>query len=440
MKKSKVFIAFMALFVCALMGSAISYSIKCSPALGAVAGMTIGILLSAVPMPKGVARAGVFVEVWTAELVKQFNHADQGTWLDGIPDYSRYAKNGVIHLVDVGVDPEVLINNSTYPIPVTALNDADIPVSLDKLSTEATPITDDELYALSYDKISLVKEKHGNAITIKKFDKALHAFAPASHTANTPVIMTSGIADTDGRKPITRKDLIALKKSFDDAKVPKAGRRLVLCPDHVADLLLIDQKFADQYYNYATGKIANLYSFEVFEYVANPIYTTAGAKKSFGAVASEGEYQASVAFHAPTMFKAADETKMYYSESKNDPLTHRNLVNFEHRYIALPKKQKAIGAIISKYDANAVGESVVALPSTLSFLAAGESKVIAVTATSAFTAAVTGTGFTIATVGNAVTVTAAAHTGAERTGTVTITVTADNTKTDTVALTQVASS
>ena len=439
MKKSKVFIAFMALVVCALMGSAISFSINCSPALGAVAGMAIGIALSAVPMPKGVARAGVFVEVWTGELVKQFNHADTATWLDGVPDYSRYSKNAVIHLVDVGIDPEVLINNSTYPIPITALNDSDIPVSLDKLTTEATPITDDELYALSYDKITLVKEKHGNAITIKKYDKAIHAFAPASHTSATPIVMTSGVVGTDGRKPLLKADIIALKKKFDDAKVPTAGRRLVLCPDHVQDLLLVDQKFADQYYNYTTGKIANLFGFEVFEYVSNPIFTSAGAKKSFGAVASAGEFQASVAFHAPTMFKAADETKMYYSEAKNDPLTHRNLVNFEHRYIAMPKKNKAIGAIVSTYDAGAVTESVVATPDTLSFLAAGESKVIAVTATSAFTAAVTGTGFTIATVGNAVTVTAAVNAGAQRTGTVTITVTADNTKTDTVALTQVAS-
>lgn len=434
-RTSKFLTALLALSICAIMGSSIAFAMGSNVLMGAIAGMAIGTALSFVPTPSGV-RAGVFVEVWTSELVKQFNHADKGTWLDGVPDYSRYSKNGVIHLVDVGVDPEVLINNTTYPIPITALNDSDIPVSLDKLTTEATPITDDELYGLSYDKIAVVKEKHGNAITIKKYDKALHAFAPASHTANTPVIMSSGVAGTDGRKPLTRKDVIALKKAFDDAKVPTAGRRLVLCADHVQDLLLLDQKFADQYHNYTTGKISNLYSFEVYEYVANPLFTQAGAKKSFGAVAETGEYQASVAFHAPTMFKAADETKMYYSEAKNDPLTHRNLVNFEHRYIALPKKQLAIGAIVSSYDSDAVGESITALPATLTFLAAGETKVAAITATSAFTAQVTGTGFTIETVGNAVLITAAANAGAQRTGTVTVTVTADNTKTDTVALTQ----
>lgn len=343
---SRVLMAAVAICVSAAFGAAIGFAVGFSPLVGACGMVAVAIALSFVPKPRGVAMAGVYVEVWTGELVKRFNHADTATWLDGIPDYSRYSQNNVIHLVDVGIDPAVLINNTTYPIPVTALNDADIPVSLDKLTTEATPITDDELYALSYDKIALVKDKHATAITIKKFDKAIHAFGPASNTTATPVIATTGTL-VGGKRRLTRADIISLKKKFDDNKVPVSGRRLVLCPDHVEDLLLDDQKFADQYYNYTTGKIANLYGFEVYEYVANPLYTTAGAKKSFGAVASAGEFQASVAFHAPTMFKAAGETKMYYSEAKNDPLTHRNLVNFEHRYIAMPKKSIGIGAIYS---------------------------------------------------------------------------------------------
>ena len=82
------------------------------------------------------------------------------------------------------------------------------------------------------------------------------------------------------RKRITRQDIIALKDKFDKLKVPTAGRRLVLCTDHVNDLLLQEQKFADQYYNYQTGKIANLYGFEVYEFVGNPYYNTSGVKQA----------------------------------------------------------------------------------------------------------------------------------------------------------------
>lgn len=336
-----------ALLFAVVFGVVLAHFVGFHPAIGVLAMLALTTAVSFMPMPSGV-RAGVFVEVWTGELVKQFNHAETATWLDGIPDMSRYAENSVIHLVDIGADPAVLINNTTYPIPVTALSDADLPVSLDKFQTEATPITDDELYALSYDKISSVKERHGNAIAEKKFDKAIHAFAPQSNAAATPVLATTGTT-ANNRKALTITDIIALKKAFDTQKVPLAGRRLVLCPDHVQDLLLTDQSFKDQYYAYDSGKIANLFGFEVYEYVANPYFTTAGAKKALGAVPGTGEYQASVAFHAPTMFKASGETKMYYSESKTDPENQRNLVNFRHRFIAMPKKQKAIGAIYSTY-------------------------------------------------------------------------------------------
>lgn len=143
-----------------------------------------------------------------------------------------------------------------------------------------------------------------------------------------------------------------MKDKFDKMKVPVQGRRLVLCSDHVNDLLLTDQKFKDQYYNYVTGKIANLYGFEVYEYSDNPVYKVAGGKVAFGTAASANEYQASVAFYTKRVFKASGSTKMYYSEAKTDPLNQRSLVNFRHYFIVLPKKKEAMGAIMSEYKAS----------------------------------------------------------------------------------------
>ena len=156
------------------MGGAIAYAVGVPAIVGVVGMNVVGAALSFVPMPSGV-RAGVYVEVWTGELVKHFSHAETATWLDGVPDYSRYVGNNVIHLVDVGADPDVLINNTTYPIPIQELPDGDIAITLDKFQTKVTPITDDELYALSYDKIASVKERHGNSISESKFDKAAPA-------------------------------------------------------------------------------------------------------------------------------------------------------------------------------------------------------------------------------------------------------------------------
>ena len=175
-----------ALLFNAVTGAAFGAVVGVSPVAGAL-GMNAISAVVGTAMPSGVMRAGVLKEIWTGEMVKALREFLVGSWLDGIPDNSSLVDNDVIHLVDVGVDPDVLVNNTTYPIPLQNLNDADITISLDKFQTKVTPVTDDELYAISYDKISRVKESHSNAINDSKFAKAAHALCATSHTAKTPV-------------------------------------------------------------------------------------------------------------------------------------------------------------------------------------------------------------------------------------------------------------
>lgn len=299
-------------------------------------------------MPSGSLCATVFTEVWTGEMVKAFRNAAESLgWYNAIRSYDQYVENDVIHFVNLGGDPAVLVNNTTYPLAIETIADADKAISLDLYETKATSVTDNELYAISYDKMQSVIDRHKEAINAKKYAKALHAIAPDSNADATPVMLTTGAADGN-RLTITRADIIALKKKFDALKVPVSGRILVLCPDHVADLLNSDQKFADQYHNYTTGKISNLYGFEVYEYVDAPYYTVSTkAKVAFGATPTAAMTQASVAFHTSRVMKANGSVKTYASEAKNDPIYHRNLMNFSQRSICLPLKSEALGAIVS---------------------------------------------------------------------------------------------
>lgn len=337
------------LFNC-LTGGAIAAVAGMSPAAGMVGMNAVGVFAGMFGEGVPVLREGVYTEVWTGELVKALRAGLEATWLDGIPDQSSIVNNDVIHLVEVGVDPDVLINNTTYPIPLQALEDKDIAIKLDKFQTKVTPITDDELYAISYDKMSRVKESHANALNDSKFQKAAHALAPQKEDTKTPVVASSGADDGTGRKRLVREDIIALKARFDKLKIPTTGRRLVLCSDHVNDLLTLDQKFAEQYYNYTSGKIANMYGFEVYEFANNPYYSKAGVK---GALGSTDGYQASFAFYTQRVFKATGSTKMYYSEAATDPQNQRSLINFRHYFICLPKLADAAGVI---YSAEAIPE------------------------------------------------------------------------------------
>ena len=342
-----------AVLVNCVMGSTLAAVVGVDPTVGAVGLNVIAATVGNV-VPAGSLRAGVYTEIWTGELVKYLRRGLEATWLDGIPDSSSIVNNDVIHLVEVGVDPDVLINNTTYPIPLQALDDADIAIQLDKFQTKVTPVTDDELYAISYDKMSRVKESHGNAINDSKFQKAAHALCAQKNTATTPVLTTTGARDADtGRIKLCVQDIINLKRALDKLKVPADNRRLVLCTDHVNDLLETSQVFKEQYnINRNDGTVGKLFGFNIYEFANNPLYTTAGVKKAVGASADTGEFQCSFAFYVPRVFKATGSTKMYYSEASTDPEYQRNKINFRHYFVCLPKKADAGGVIISGYVAS----------------------------------------------------------------------------------------
>ena len=342
-----------ALLVNAIVGGLIALAVGVAPWIGAAALNVIAIAVGAC-LPKDALRVGVFTEVWTGELVKSLRGGLEGSWLDGVPDQSTIVNNDVIHLVEVGVDPDVLINNTTYPIPSQALEDKDIAVKLDKFQTKVTPITDDELYAASYDKMARVKESHANALNDSKFTKAAHALCAQQDSAKTPILKTTGERDaTTGRLRLTMADVVALKAAMDKLGVPAENRRLVLCPDHANDLLLVSQTFREQYnIDRATGKVGKLYGFDVYEYANTPLYTQAGKKKNLGVAAGDGEFNCSFAFYTPRVFKATGSTKMYYSEAATDPEYQRNKINFRHYFLCMPKKGDAGVVMMSGYKAS----------------------------------------------------------------------------------------
>ena len=188
-----VFKFFFSLMLCFVAGHAMATAAGIDP----VAGGTTAVLISSVAgnfLPQGVALDGVLVELWTGELVKAFKAALDGSWLDGIPDASGKVDNDVIHLVDVGAGPDVLVNNTQYPIDIVSQTDDDIAITLDKFDTKNTAVTDDELHAISYDKIASVIENHTDSLQAAKFRRAAFRLCAAENTALTPVIATTGSA------------------------------------------------------------------------------------------------------------------------------------------------------------------------------------------------------------------------------------------------------
>ena len=287
-----------------------------------------------------------FPEIWDARVRQTLESGAVADFLDGVAELpgeiSEMGEENVIHIPATSFTPNVLINNTTYPIALQDYDDETIIVKLDKYVTEATKVTDDQIIGSSYPIIDAVTKAHTNQILVKKYGKALHAIPPMSNTVETPVLALAGAV-------CTYEDLVALKRKCDAAQWPLVGRRLVLAPDHYNDMLLDRERFANVINNINKGEVANLVAgFEIKQYVQPPMYKADGTKAAFGEAPGATDKVASVAFVVSNMAKKTGLTRQYFSDAKTSPTTQANLLNYRHYFIAVPVEKKYIGALISK--------------------------------------------------------------------------------------------
>lgn len=295
-----------------------------------------------------------FAEVWLNRVIQNLTTQNVAPWLDGIPELdTQVAEMGsgeaselnVIHIPRTNFNPNVLINNTTYPIALQAYTDDEVVVALDKFQTEVTTLSDDKIIGASYNVIDPATNGHVRAINTKKFKKAIHALAPASHTASTPVLVATGTA-INGVPTLQYDDLVALKDALDQDEVSHEGRRLVLCTRHWNDLLRDRKNFGDKLVNYNTGMPAPVIAgFELYQYNGNPLFTSAGVKKAFGAVKGATDREASVVFWTGGVAKKTGMTKQYFRPANLSPTTQSNELNYRHYFIVVPFQAKAVGAI-----------------------------------------------------------------------------------------------
>lgn len=284
-----------------------------------------------------------FPEIWEGRVRQTLENGAVADFLDGVSeldgDVTQMGEENIIHIPTSEFNPEVLINNKTYPIAIENYTDDEVIVKLDKYQTKATKVTDDQVMGASYNKIDAVTKAHTNAINARKYKKAIHALAPDDNTAKTPVLQIKGTE-------CAYEDLVALKDKCDELEWPEEGRRLVLCNKHWNALLKDRKNFGDQLINYKKGEVAPIIAgFEIKKYIASPHY--AGTKKKvFGEAPASGDKPASVCFVVDNIRKKTGLTKQYFSEAKSDTVNQANLLNYRHYFIAVPVEKKFIAALI----------------------------------------------------------------------------------------------
>lgn len=282
-------------------------------------------------------------EVWVNQLMEKFY--PDSSFLNYVKDFSGMTENDAINLADAGIDPVVMINNTTYPIKVVQRIDKPIRIELDKFETENTLIRRPEVIEYAYEQVESVLMGHRNILRLRTAEKAAHAYAPAQDTPDTPVLQTTGEVK-DGRKMLTFEDIFNMKERFDNVGIPLEKRYLVLHPSHVTDLLRLDIKAFKDMMDVVNGEPKRFAGFGMLQFSRTATYDAALMKKiDFGLTPVIDGTFSSLAFYGEEVMKADGEVYMYITD--NDPKERGTIVGFDKRFIAVPIRNKGIGSIVS---------------------------------------------------------------------------------------------
>lgn len=286
-------------------------------------------------------------ELAEREMLKQLRH--EHTWASEIKSKQSWVNNDVIKIPKRGEAPKVLINNTNYPIVSNNRDDSHVILALHKFDTENTAVTEDELYALPYEKKSDVQMQHRETLEDETLEYGIWGLAPQENdeTTNEFVLETTGLDDGTGRLKLTTKDLRTLQAKMNKKGISKKGRILVLTDDHVSDLLDEDKNFFTQYHNHRDGIISGkYYGFKVYEDSTTPEYDDTTLEKLPYGSATVGR-KSSVVFHTKSTGKAAGTIKRFARDASNDPEMRESTVGFRLYHIIIAYGVEGAAAIIS---------------------------------------------------------------------------------------------
>lgn len=280
--------------------------------------------------------AGVFKEIF-ANIILALFYPD-ASWLKELTDMDHMVDNNAINLAEVGADPEVVENNSVWPITPAQRTDSGIRIPLATFDTKPTHITNVEEMETNYNKAESVSRQHSNTLYKKACMSAAYNLAPLEHASNTPVLKTTGAANGKGLKALTFKDITDLSLAFDQGDLPQEGRILLLNPQHKADLKNEDIKLYKQMI--VDGKIDG---FKIYTFTGTPKYDPLTFKKlAYGA--ANGNVS-SVAIVTSEAMRAMGTIE---GEPEKRWADYRGwLLGFQMRFVAMPFRAYGYGAIYS---------------------------------------------------------------------------------------------
>ena len=182
-------------------------------------------------------------------------------------------------------------------------NIADIPheVLLQIWSTSQTKHNNLLEAELSYDKRASVLNRHRNALAKNMAARTAYNWSPSTNDATNKIINL-------GANDSVIDALIDMQAFMRDQDIDLSRMNIILNSEHAAR---IRKENKELYKEISSEKGANLYDFRVFFYSKTPYYTSAGAKKAFGAAVEAGDKKSSIIWSSDEVFRCFGDTELY---------------------------------------------------------------------------------------------------------------------------------
>ena len=279
---------------------------------------------------------GLAPEVWIP-LVKEEFYPDN-SFLTGAQDMSSLVLYDTINFAEAGADPNVMKNNTVYPIPVNVAGDTPKAITLDYYDTDSTLVRNAVAIELAYDQRQLYAKKHKLKLLKRIGQDAAWAYAPAATDAptyNKVISLAGGDSMIDGII-----DLQAFYNGIDD---DGTDRHLVLNATHMAKIAKEDKVL---FKAMMAEKGSMFYGFKIWNYSQNPIYiASSGVKAAQGAAFVAGTHKlASFAFLGSEVMKATGTVELF--SKLKDPDQKGDIFNFQMRGLVSSLRGKYGGAIL----------------------------------------------------------------------------------------------
>lgn len=322
------------------------------PVAGVAAIGFVGLLFFVHLMPinlyaRASLRAGLLKEVWLSRFMNNFYR--EGDFIGRSVDMSLFVENNTINLAEAGVDPNVLVNNASYPVATNDFTANPLALPLDYLDTENTRVRNALKRQYAFSAIDAMSYQHRNALMQKTKDLAAWNWTPNGDSNYTPVIPTTGGDNGSSFKRLKLEDIAKLQRIFDSKAFPQQGRILVLHPNHVEDLIVQDISLFKKFAELGPGQVLPLYGFEVYKYALTATFNkSTGAKVSFGAAAAPStDTVSSFAYCEGEVMRAQGTLDMFFKPAEINTDGRADEIGFQMRFKALPIRSKAIAAIYS---------------------------------------------------------------------------------------------